>query len=169
MGSLVSTLFGGSQSKQSSSSTSGNNAFGYLKGALSPNVAIGNDAFATAGSLLKGGPEGDAAFNNYLTSTGYKTMLDAGSKAITGNAAARGNLNSGATGKALTNYGQNMGQQYFGNYLNQLQQLFTGGQQSANTIAGAGQFSNSKSTGTSSNNKGLIPGLASVAGIFGGI
>jgi hypothetical protein len=74
-------------------------------------------------ALLTGGPNSAAAntaYSNYLDSTGYKSRLDSGSRAITGNMASKGLLNSGATGKALTKYGQNLGGEYFTNYLNSL-------------------------------------------------
>ena len=60
------------------------------------------------------------AFKSYLDSTGYQFQFDQGQRAITGSAAARGLLNSGATAKALTKYGQNIGKQYFSDYLGQL-------------------------------------------------
>lgn len=163
MGGVLQSLFGGSSNKSTQTSTSGNNAFGYLKDALSGNVTTGNNAFSAMASALglggAGGPADTTGVNNYMNSAGYQTMLDQGSKAITGNASAKGLLNSGSTLKALTSFGQNLGQQGFNNYLTQLGSLFSGGQQSANTIAGAGQFSNStgKSSGSSSN--GIIPVL----------
>jgi hypothetical protein len=60
------------------------------------------------------------AFQQYLDSTGYQFQFDQGQRGITGSAAARGLLNSGATAKALTDYGQNMGKKYFADYLGQL-------------------------------------------------
>ena len=82
------------------------------------------------------------AFNNYLNSTGYNFMLGQGQQALTGSAAARGLLNSGATAKALTNYGQNLGSQYFNNYLNQLgasqSQSATNAQQYLSNLSGLG-------------------------------
>ena len=66
-----------------------------------------------------GAPQNNA-FNSYLNSTGYDFMFDQGQRGITGSAAARGLLNSGATAKALTKYGQNIGKQYFSDYLGQL-------------------------------------------------
>ena len=81
-------------------------------------------------------PEAKAAaqtgFSNYLNSTGSQFQLKSGSDAITGSAAAKGILNSGATGKALTQYGQNLGSSYFNNYLTQLGSLNT---QQGNTAA----------------------------------
>lgn len=65
------------------------------------------------------GPQTNA-FKSFLDSTGYNFQFDQGQRAITGSAAARGLLNSGATAKALTKFGQNIGKQYFNDYLGQL-------------------------------------------------
>jgi hypothetical protein len=161
MGGVVKTLFGGSGSSQTSSSQSGNNAFGFLKDALGGNVTTGNNAFsAMAAALgLGGGPAQTAGVNNFMNSAGYQTMMDSGSRAITGSAAAKGLLGSGSVAKGLTTFGQNLGQQGFTNYLGQLMNLFNGGQQSAATIGGAGAFSNSNSSGKSSSQNGIIPVL----------
>lgn len=134
-------------------------------------------------SLLTSNGTNNPAFKNYLNSTGYNFQLQQGTDAITGNAAAKGLLNSGATGKALTGYGQNLASTTFNNYLSQLGGLSasqgnlaaayggqvgqgltaagevgaagnTGGGAAAQQIAGAGQ-----SSGT---------GLAQAANYFGG-
>lgn len=62
----------------------------------------------------------DAAFQNFLSSTGFRSQLQAGSEAITGNQAAAGLLNSGSTLKRLTRFGQDLGQQGFQNFLGNL-------------------------------------------------
>lgn len=75
------------------------------------------------------------AFNQYLGSTGYRTALDAGSQAITGNAAAKGMLNSGATLKALQQNGAGIGQQFTNNYLNQVGDVANRGYGAASNLA----------------------------------
>lgn len=182
MGGIVDTLFGGSkqkssssqssQSTSSSSSVSGNHAYDFLQNALGGSVGTGTNAMSSMAALLGQGGDPAAAqgaFNNYLGSTGYNFMMDQGSKAITGNKAASGLLKSGSTLKALTGFGQNLGSQYFNNYLTQLQGLVGNGMQAANTISGAGNYANSQSnsqstsTGTSNSSghssNGIIPGL----------
>lgn len=84
-------------------------------------------------------------FNNYLGSTGYNFQLKQGTDALLANAASKGLLNSGGTAKALTQYGQNLGGQYFNNYLSQLGNFNTQagntatmGQNSLNTLINAG-------------------------------
>lgn len=83
---------------------------------------------------------------------GYGFRMSEGMKALERSAAARGGLMSGATGKALTRYGQEMGSQEYQNAfnryqaerqarLNPLQSLAGVGQTSAQQLAGqAGQF-----------------------------
>lgn len=93
---------------------------------------------------MDGAPQQNA-FNSYLNSTGYDFQMDQGQRAITGSAAAKGLLNSGATAKALTRFGQNLGKGYFSDYLNQLSGMSntlggtaTAGQNALGQIASAG-------------------------------
>jgi len=156
MGGIGRALFGGSKSK----STSDNKAFGTLNNALAAPLASLGSSFGAIGDFLGlNGAGGDAksalGLENFLNSTGGKFMLDQGSKAITGNNAARGLLASGATGKALTEYGQNLAATQSQNYLGNLQALAQLGLGSANTLAGAGQQSISKG----STSGGIVPAL----------
>lgn len=80
------------------------------------------------------------AFNNYLGSTGYNFQLDQGVRALAGSAAAKGILNSGATAKAITGFGQNLASNYFNQYLAQLQAANGQAQASANAgLTASGQ------------------------------
>lgn len=74
-------------------------------------------------SLLTSPDQNNPAFKNYLNSTGNQFQLGQGMDAITGSAAAKGILNSGATAKALTNYGQGLASTTFNNYLSHLGSL----------------------------------------------
>tara|TARA_B100000678_G_scaffold289414_1_gene299908 strand:- start:9810 stop:10268 length:459 start_codon:yes stop_codon:yes gene_type:complete len=141
MGGVTDALFGGGKSKSS------NKAFGALSPLLTNNITGGNNAFSRMSALLGLGGDQEAAqegFNNYLDSTGYQSMLKSGSDAIGSNMAARGAFRSGATGKALTKFGQDLGQQKFGDYLGQLANLSGMGLQSAGILAGAGGQSTSR-------------------------
>ncbi len=115
------------------------------------------------------GDGGGTAFGNYLNSTGYKFQLGQGTRAITGSAAARGVLNSGGTAKALTQYGQGLGGQYFNNYLTQLGSLNT--QQGNTAITGVNA---AKAVGDAGTAGGTVAGgqkqsgITSAAGQFGG-
>ena len=81
---------------------------------------------------------------------GYGFRMSEGMKALERSAAARGGLMGGATGKALTRYGQEMGSQEYQNAfnryqaersarLNPLQSLAGVGQTSTNALGAAGQ------------------------------
>lgn len=140
-------------SKASKASKTGYN---YLSGANATAVDAGNAATSASSQLLGTEPmkEGTKnAYTNYLNSTGYNFQRQQGTAAITGSAAARGSLNSGATGKALEEFGQNIAGGYFNNYLNQL------GNQSNRGLTGAGQ------TGAA----GTAGGVAAGGQIQGGI
>ena len=89
---------------------------------------------------------------------GYAFRLAEGQKALERSAAARGGLMSGAAGKALTRYGQEMGSQEYQNAfnrfqaerqarLNPLQSLAGVGQTSANVLGQAGQAMTAGSAG----------------------
>ena len=152
MGGITKALFGGSSQKST------NQAYPMLSNSLGSLITGAPTAFSAIGNFLGlNGAGGNAAaksgLNNFLSSTGGQFMLDQGSKAITGNNAARGLLNSGATGKALTKYGQNLAATQSQNYLNQLANMTGLGLQAANTVSGAGNKNKGSSQG------GIIPGL----------
>jgi len=113
-----------------------------------PTVDRGNAAGSAYNALLGlGGDAGAAqqAFGNYQNSTGYDFRLGQGTRALDASAAAKGGLLSGAAGKALTTYGQNIGSAEFGNYLGQL-----GNQQNAGLNA-LGQATGTNNTYLSAN------------------
>lgn len=104
-------------------------------------IANGGNANNMVAQLLGAAPMQAGtknAFDNYLNSSGYKFNLQQGDNAINSNQAARGLLNSGSTGKALTAYGQNLGSGYFNNYLNQLMGLSGAGQTAIGQVGQAG-------------------------------
>lgn len=63
---------------------------------------------------------GQVALRNFRESTGFQDRLRRGSEAITGNAAARGLLDSGSTARALQDRGQQMASESLNNFLAQL-------------------------------------------------
>jgi hypothetical protein len=151
MGNIFQGIFGGSKSKQQSTSENVNNQ--YLKQNLGGYMGAGGGANDMVSKLLMGGAGADEGFQKYKDSAGYGFTMDSGSRAITGNAASRGLLSSGATGKALTTFGQNVGQQYYNNYIDKLMGLSSQGLNAGGIIAGAGQ--KSQSTGSSSSKEGM--------------
>lgn len=80
-----------------------------------------------------------AAFKNYQDSTGYNFRLGEGMRAITGNQAASGLLNSGATLKRLNRFGQDIAAAEFQNYLGQLSGLSQSGLGAAGQLSQGGQ------------------------------
>jgi hypothetical protein len=151
----MSSLLGGN-SKQTSSSTSGNQAFGQLSNAFGGVTGETANAGSMISQLLGASPmTGDTsnAFNGFRNSTGYQDQLQQGSQAITGNAASKGLLQSGATAKGLQSFGQNLASQSTNDYISNLFNLGNQGLQAGQLIAGAGQSSNS--SGKSSSKTGL--------------
>lgn len=139
---LAGSLIGGGSKKSAANTAAQQSLEGYnylTKGGGAPVVQAAQNAGTAAGNaqavtqdtraqLLGTAPiqEGTKnAFTNYLNSTGYQFQLDQGTKALTGSAAARGILNSGATAKALNKYGQGLASTTFNNYLDQLGGLDT--------------------------------------------
>lgn len=147
MGNIVGGLIGGAASLFGGQSAKSNalTGYNYLTGANGTQgyVNSGNAANTASANLLglngaTGQAQSGPAFQNYLNSTGYKFQRDQGTAAITGSAAARGLLNSGSTGKALEQYGQNLANTGFNNYLSQLNGQSTQGLTAAGQIGNAG-------------------------------
>ena len=100
--------------------------------------------------------EGSFDPNSIIANTpGYQFRLDQGTQALNRAANAGGGLYSGATGKALVNYGQGLAGDYWNNYLNELAGVTGMGQQSAHLGSGiAGEFAGTRANailGTQSN------------------
>lgn len=155
---MSSLLGGNSSSKQSSQSTTNifNKAYDSLSSSLNPVVGQAGNASHLINQLLTG-TGGDAAYKQYQDSTGFQNQLDTGVQAITNNAATSGLLNSGATLKAVNQYGQNLANQNFNNYLSQLFNLGNQGLQAGQVVSSAGGTTNTTSTskGKSSSKQGL--------------
>lgn len=159
MGGIVRGLFGGSKNK----SKSDNQAYPMLSQQLGGNIAQGNNAMGTLAAFLGiGTPEqragADGTLKNFLDSTGFKFLLDTGSKAITGNNASKGLLRSGATGQRLQQFGQDLAMTKTNELMQNLTSLGNYGMQSAGTIANAGQRSQSKGTSSNGVFNSLFPG-----------
>ncbi len=110
---------------------------------------------------------------------GYQFQMQSGTKAVDQNLAARGLLQSGAAGKALTQYGQGLGQSYAGQYAAGLSGLAGMGENAAamTGTAGANAAGNISANQTYAGNatgQGYINsansvnyGLQGVAGAYG--
>ncbi len=90
----------------------------------------------------------DAAFARFQDSTGFRSQLQAGQDAIGAGAAAAGKFNSGATGRALVSFGQDLGRRTFQDFLGNLN---TG----ANRGFGASTNLANVATGTAGNAAGI--------------
>lgn len=150
-------LSGGGSSKQSTS----NQAFPYLKGALSGTVGQGAQAGTQMSNMLglNGAPAQNQGFQNWQNSTGYQFGKDQGMQSITGNAATQGLLNSGSTLKAMNTYGQNYADSKYGDYMSQLQGLLGSGNQSAGIIGSSGNTSQSTQSPSSGGLGGMLGSL----------
>lgn len=114
--------------------------------------------------LLGVSPSGGGAqqgYNNYLQMAGYAPAMRQMAQGVTGQGAASGLLNSGATVKALQTRGAELNQGFFNNYLQQLAGLSGLGLQAGGLVANTGQ----KSTSTG----GSPSTLGSIASTVGGI
>jgi hypothetical protein len=93
-----------------------------LTGALGPALGYVTGGGNMMGSLLgiNGGPAQTGALTNFANSGGMQFLRDQGNQQINSNMAAKGLLNSGATGKALEKYGQGLGSTYLNQYMSNL-------------------------------------------------
>lgn len=159
--------------------------YGKNEANLTPFIKSGtlaNDAIADFLGL-NGDVGQSQAFENYANSTGAEYTMRRGTDAITGSAATRGMLNSGATLKAVNQFARDDSQRYVNSYLSQLSGLSAQGGSAANSLAGVSQnFANNVNNQTSNaadaqGNAALAQGnifanmlsqLAGTAGYFGG-
>lgn len=178
MGSIIGSIIGGvgsllgGQAAKSDAMT----GYKYLIGGDSGSPGVmpinntGDQANQLEANLLGLNGAGAAAaaspaFQNYLNSTDYNFQMDQGTRAITGSAAAKGLLNSGATAKALTQFGQGLAGNYFGNYINSLSGLTGQGLQAGGLIGQAGtQAGVGSSSAMQSGTTGLFGSLSGIAG-----
>lgn len=138
----VGALFGASESKKAAKKADQRlqegRDYAINKSGLSDFAKTGAAAGNQQAALLGVGGDPAAAeegFQNYLNSTGYKFNLQQGQNAVATSAAAKGLLNSGATAKALTKFGQNIGSNYFNNYQSQLGGVAGRGLQASDSLA----------------------------------
>jgi hypothetical protein len=153
----------GKKTTQTQSSKSGNYAYEGLRSAFDPTIRQGGLAGGALTALLGLGgdaAEQEASFNRWLDSSGYQFALDQGNRAISGSAAGRGMLRSGATMKALSDYGQKTGASFFQNYLDRLAQMQGAGLSAGGLMSDAGRWSESQGKTTESGGIGGLLGSA---------
>jgi hypothetical protein len=104
-------------------------------GRQKPFLEIGTNALNRLNALNQPGAN---AAQFLQMDPGYAFRLSEGMKGVERSAAARGGLMSGATGKALTRYGQDFGSQEFNNAYNRLANLANLGPRSAGVMSELG-------------------------------
>lgn len=169
----VGSIAGGMMSSSGSKSAAKQalTGYNYLTGSkgVQGYVDNGNNAGDMQAQLLGAKPVTPgttSAFDNYLNSTGYDFQMDQGTRAITGSAAAKGLLNSGATAKALTTFGQGLASQSFNNYLTQLHDVSNSGLTASGQIGAAGTGGGASAAGaTQSGANSFASGISGAAGI----
>lgn len=150
--------FGASSQKSNqqsqTASSSNNQAYPFLQGALGNQVSQGTQGTNALYSLLglNGADAQNSGFDTFRNNSGYDFMRDQGVEGITTSNAAKGLLNSGSTLKAITGYSSNLANNFLNTYLTSLTGASNSGLQAAQVLAGAGQTSQSKgnSSGVSS-------------------
>lgn len=134
-------IFGG-RSKEKSES--GNYAYGVINNATAGSIPAMGQSTNLLRSFLGGDRSGVDAYKEAM---GYNPAMEAAGRGVTANAAARGILNSGATGKNLLRVGSQINDQYNDQYLDAINKLFLQGQGAGALLANAGQYSKSNKTG----------------------
>ena len=143
------------------------------RGLEQPYIDQGNQAGdALQGFLGLGGDPAktQAAFNNYLNSTGYQFTKQQGIDAADQSASSKGLLNSGGALKALDEYGSGIAQQYGQQYASNLNTVANRGANSANALAGFGNTNVSNQTGNNNTAAGVQENAFRANGTaFGGL
>jgi hypothetical protein len=124
------------------------------QGRSSPNILNGGPApsapSSPSGSAPTPAPTAQAnpydALSSWADSAGMQFMRDNGIKAIEGSQAGKGMLQSGATGKALERFGQNLAQTYLNQYMQNVLGFANLGNNSAENLIKSGMVSSSSST-----------------------
>jgi hypothetical protein len=98
---------------------------------------VGSGTTSTAGAA--GSAAGDPAYGGFFTSPGYQFRLDQGNQAVQRSAAARGQLGSGATMKAIDRYSQGLASSEYQNFSDRLAQIAGFGQNATNATVAAGE------------------------------
>lgn len=166
MGSIARLFGGGDKQSSQSTQTSYNKAYEPILQALSPALGYTTQGGNFLSQLLglSGGADRDAAFETFRSTPGYQFQLDEGRNAILGSNASRGLLNSGATAKALTKYGQGLADSTYQNYINNLLGFTNIGSDAAKTIVGAGNYSEGQSQSKGGSHKGIGGMVGSILG-----
>lgn len=139
--------------------------YGKAMGYEQPYLQAGGQGMqAYLGTLgLPGGEGRQSAINRFQTSPGYKFAMQQGTQALQRQGAASGLTGSGAEARALTQYGQGLANQQYGQYQGRLAGL-------AQMGAGMGQTMGQQSLGTGQFLANLGRGYAQdIGGAYGSL
>jgi len=131
-----------------------------------PYTSAGGDALSMYKNALGlGGPQGNqAAQSAFQTGPGYDFARQQGIQALDRSAAGRGMFGSGNNAMALTQYGQGLANQEYGNWLSRLQGLGAEGLQAAQGQFGRQGALAGIDTGLGTNLANVITGAAKTGG-----
>ena len=147
--------------------TGATNFLAQLLGVSPSGVAGTANTIGTAANGIAAGGGAQQGYHNYSQMAGYAPAMRQMAQGVTGQGAASGLLNSGATAKALQTRGSEINQGFFNNYLQQLAGLSGLGLQAGGLVANTGQKSTSTSTGGSPSTLGSIAStVGGIASIF---
>jgi hypothetical protein len=143
-----------SENQSQQTSTSFNQAYPFLQGALGDQVGNAGKGSSAIASLLglSGSDAQDAGFQKFKDSSGYNFIQDEGIRGITSSNAAKGLLGSGSALRGITKFSSNLASNFLNSYLSNLMGLSNTGIQAGQILASAGNTANSQGTsyGTSS-------------------
>lgn len=109
-------------------------------------------------------------YGGFEKSPGYQFRMDEGKRAITGNAAARGLIDSGTLGKGLIKYGQDYASNEFGAHYNRIAGVADQGRAAAGTASGIiTNTANNIGNLTTAQGVNAATGAATQAGIQAGL
>lgn len=140
-----------------------------------PWLTTGKDALGKLSDLTKDGSDYMRGFNlsDFQADPGYQFRMDEGQKALERSAAANGNLNSGATLKALSRYGQDYASNEYNNAYNRWNNDHATTWNRLSSLAGMGQTQSAQlgnwgqQTGALMGNNTIGAGNAIAAGKIG--
>lgn len=151
----MSGIFGGSKQKQSSTNKSWNEAYPQISSTYGGTMQTGVNAGQMASDALMGGQGAADAFGSFKKSIGYDQLMKDAMGAVSGKFGALGAGNSGAALKEAQRSASQLGQNTFGNWLQNLFGVQDRGQQAAGLVVNAGQRSEGTSSGSSSSKPGI--------------
>lgn len=158
------------------------NATQQAQSNFAPYLQAGNQAETTLSNLYgnNGSAAQSSAQQNFANTPGYQFAEQQGINAVNANAAAMGSPLSGNNQQAVNNYAQGTANQTFNNYVNQLQNLASGGLTAAGgsgtagltgAAAGAQQSqnqANNRNTAIGTGLNALFPSGINLAQLLGG-